>query len=51
MYIFFIQENVSNDLVSQPNASGPPNVTWQPSQHNELIGTIMASFSDLYFLL
>jgi hypothetical protein len=40
---------VSNDLDSQPNASGPSNVTWQPSQHSELIGIVRASFANLFF--
>jgi hypothetical protein len=40
VYMFFIQGNVTNDSILQPNASRTSNVTWQPSQHSEGIGTV-----------
>jgi hypothetical protein len=36
---------VSNDLVSEPNATGTSNVTWQPSQNSEVVGTDFTNFS------
>jgi hypothetical protein len=31
---------VSNDPVSEPNATGTTNIMEQPSQHSEVVGTI-----------
>jgi hypothetical protein len=35
---------VSNDPVSEPNATGTSNVTWQPSQHSEMVRTDFTNF-------
>lgn len=43
--------NVSNEQVSQPNAYGPSNVTWLPSQHSELIDTLRAYFAFYFYFL
>jgi hypothetical protein len=42
--------NVSNEQVSQPNASRPSNVTWPPSQHSELIDIVRAYFAKNFYI-
>jgi hypothetical protein len=42
---------VSNDSISEPNATGTTNITGQPSQQSEVVGAVRTTFADLFTIL
>ncbi len=42
---------MSNDPISEPNVTGTTNITGQPSQDSEVVGTVRTTFVDLFTIL